>query len=443
MKELCDASEVVTIRDMNLGSQIQSIQHSLDLSDRSLIRPGAEARSHFPYFRSLGPSGGGYLDSAATSQKPDHVLVALYNVLAFNNANVHRGAYELSARATEYYNEARGKVAQFINAETSHNVVFVRGATEGINLVAYALEHTFVPGDTILLTLLEHHSNIVPWQMLAQRRGLKILFADITDDGQLDLEDFKRKVLEGKPKLVACTQLANSLGTVTPIEEVVSVSKNSGATVLVDGSQGACHLGVDVQKLGADFYVFSSHKIYGPTGVGVLYGTSQALATLKPFQGGGDMISFVSVEGSGWADVPQRFEAGTPSFPEAIALGAAVDFISRVDRNDLKAHEHALMLEAEDILKRVPGTKTFGPGAYSGKQSAVISFTVEGIHPHDLATIADEFGVQIRAGNHCAMPTLRRLGVPATARLSFGVYSTSQDLAKLAEALERAKVLFK
>lgn len=428
---------------MNLGSQIQSVQHSIDLSDRSTIRPGLEARSHFPYFRSLGPLGGGYLDSAATSQKPDHVLVTLYNVLAFNNANVHRGAYELSARATEYYNEARGRVARFINAENASTVVFVRGATEGINLVAYALEHTFSPGDTILLTLLEHHSNIVPWQMVAQRRGLKILFADITDDGRLDIDDFKRKLLEGKPKLVACTQLANSLGTITPIDEVVTLSKESGAKVLVDGSQGACHLGVDVQKLGADFYVFSSHKIYGPTGVGVLYGKPEALSIMKPFQGGGDMISFVSVDGSGWAEVPQRFEAGTPSFPEAIALGAAIDFISRVDRKELKTHEHALMLEAEEILKRVPGTRLFGPGADSGHQSAVISFTVEGIHPHDLATIADEFGVQIRAGNHCAMPTLRKLGVPATARLSFGVYSTTQDLAKLSEALERARTLFK
>ncbi len=428
---------------MNLGSQIHPISHDLDPSDRTPIRPGSEARGHFPYFRALGASGGGYLDSAATSQKPDHVLVALYNVLAFSNANVHRGAYELSARATDYYNQARGKVARFINADSPNNVVFVRGATEGINLVAYALEHTLKPGDTILLTLLEHHSNIVPWQMLAQRKGLKILFADITEDGRLDIDDFKKKVLEAKPKVVACTQLANSLGTITPIEDLVSLAKRSGAVVLVDGSQGACHLGIDVEKLGADFYVFSSHKIYGPTGVGVLYGTAEALSTLKPFQGGGDMISYVSVEGSGWAEIPQRFEAGTPSFPEAIALGAAIDFISRVDRKALQAHEHALMLEAEEILKGVPGAKVFGPGAQSGYQSAVVSFTVQGIHPHDLATIADEVGVQLRAGNHCAMPTLRRLGVPATARLSFGVYSTSQDLAKLSEALGRASALFK
>ena len=427
---------------MNLGSPIHSVQHDIDLTSTLEIKPGEDARRHFPYFRSLGSNGGGYLDSAATSQKPDHVLVTLYNVFAFNNANVHRGAYELSSRATEFYGAARSKVAKFLNAPNSNNIVFVRGATEGINLVAYALEHTFKAGDTILLTLLEHHSNIVPWQMLANRKGLKIVFANITDEGLLDLDDFRSKLLEARPRLVACTQLANSLGTITPIEEMVRLSKESGATVVVDGSQGACHLGVNVQSLGADFYVFSGHKIYGPTGIGVLYGTTAALSSLKPFQGGGDMISHVSMEGFATAEIPQRFEAGTPSFPEAIALGAAVDFLSRVDRHTLRQHEHTLMLEAEEILARIPGARVFGPGASSGMQSAVVSFAIDGIHPHDLATIADEFGLQIRAGNHCAMPTLRRLGVPATARLSFGVYSTSQDLAKLEEALERARVLF-
>ena len=415
---------------------------SVDINDSSPISPGEDARRYFPYFRALG-SGGGYLDSAATSQKPDHVLNTLYNVFAFVNANVHRGAYQLSAQATELYDEARATIARFVHAPSPNNIVFVRGATEGINLVAYALEHTFSQGDVILLTLLEHHSNIVPWQMLAQRKGLKVAFVDITDDGRLDMADFHAKLTALKPKLLACTQLANSLGTVTPIEEIVHSAKKIGARVLVDGSQGACHLGVDVQKLGADFYVFSGHKLYGPTGVGVLYGSSEALAALKPFQGGGDMITFVSQEGFGAADIPQRFEAGTPSFPEAIALGAAVKFLTRIEGNALHQHEQELLAMAEDILKKVPSTTIYGPGVASGQHSASLSFTVDGIHPHDLATIADEFGVQIRAGNHCAMPTLRRLGVQATARLSFGVYSTPRDLATLGQALERARALFK
>jgi cysteine desulfurase/selenocysteine lyase len=340
------------------------------------------------------------------------------------------------------YDQARSKIARYIGAGSDRTIVFVRGATEAINLVAYGSEALFNPGDVILLTLLEHHSNIVPWQLLAKRRGLKIEFADITQDGRLDLDDFKRKVVELKPKLVGVTQLANSLGTVTPISEVVAFAKNHGAKVLVDGAQGAVHLGVNVESLGCDYYVFSGHKIYGPTGIGVLYAKPERLEEMQPFQGGGDMISYVSVEGSGWAEIPQRFEAGTPAFPEAIALGAAIDFITSFDPEEVRRYEHELLTNAVEMLRKEPGITLYGPVTTGGEQAAVVSFSIDNVHPHDFATIADTHNVQIRAGNHCAMPTLRRLGVQATARISFGLYSSSEDLIAARDAIRQARAMF-
>jgi cysteine desulfurase/selenocysteine lyase len=366
-------------------------------------------------------------------------------VLSSVNANVHRGAYRLSAQATELYDAARVKVARYINAESERSIIFVRGATEGINLVAMGLEHTFSPGDVVLVSLLEHHSNIVPWHMLAHRRGLKVVFTDITPDGRLDMDDFRTKVKALRPKMVAVTQLANSLGTITPIQDLVRIAHGVGAKVLVDGAQGASHLGVDVQDLGCDFYVFSGHKLYGPTGIGVLYGKPQVLEQLKPVMGGGDMISFVSTEGFGYADIPQRFEAGTPAFPEVIALGTAIDFMSSFSRPALKAHEYELVGSALDMLSAHPGVVVHGPGALHGHRSeqiAVVSFSIDGVHPHDFATIADTHGVQIRAGNHCAQPTLRKLGLNSTARMSFGVYSTADDLAAVSSAISEAQRLF-
>jgi len=402
--------------------------------------PGLKARVHFPFFTE-GP-GGCYLDSAATSQKTVEVLDSLRHTLIHRNANVHRGAYRLSALASELYDEARAKIARYIGASTAQSIVYVRGATEAINLVAYGSEHLFSPGDVILLTLLEHHSNIVPWQMLAKRRGLSVVFCDITPDGRLDLNDFKNKVQTLKPKLVAVTQLANSLGTVTPIEELVSLAQQHGARVLVDGAQGAPHLGVNVEKLGCDYYVFSGHKIYGPTGIGVLYGRQERLEELEPFQGGGDMISYVSTEGSGWAEIPQRFEAGTPAFPEAIALGVAIDFIGRFSREELNRHEKSLVADAVTMLKNEQGITLYGPVTTGGEQATVVSFSIDNVHPHDFATIADTHNVQIRAGNHCAMPTLRRLGVQATVRMSFGVYSCSEDLVAVQAAIREARKMF-
>jgi len=404
-------------------------------------RPGAAARAHFPFFTE-GP-GGCYLDTAATSQKPAVVLDTLRHALVHTNANVHRGAYRLSAIASERYDAARGAIARFIGAPSEKSIVFVRGATEAINLVAYGSESLFQAGDTILLTLLEHHSNIVPWQLLAKRKGVRIEFADITPDGRLDIADFQRKVTVLKPKLVAVTQLANSLGTVTPIAELVSFAQRHGARVLVDGAQGAAHLGVDVQSLGCDFYVFSGHKIYGPTGIGVLYGKPERLAEMQPFQGGGDMIAYVSVEGSGWAEVPQRFEAGTPAFPEAIALGAAIDFVGQFDRAELQRHEHAMVQDAIAMLRDEAGVTLYGPITTGGEQVTVVSFGIDCVHPHDFATIADTHNVQIRAGSHCAMPTLRRLGLQATVRMSFGIYSCPKDLLAVREAIREARTMFR
>jgi cysteine desulfurase/selenocysteine lyase len=416
-----------------------------DTSLHTPLTPGAAARCEFPFF-SEGPAGA-YLDSAATSQKPAQVLDCLRHTMVHLNANVHRGAYRISAEATEAYDGARRKIARYLNAASDSSIVFTRGATESINLVAYGLEHTFKAGDVILLSLLEHHSNIVPWMMLAKRKGMKVVFTEISDSGELDLADYKRKVAELKPALVSITQLANSLGTVTPIAEVVSIAKQHGARVLVDGAQGVVHLGVDVVSLGCDYYVFSGHKMYGPTGIGVLYGAPEALAVLKPFQGGGDMISYVSTDGFGVADIPQRFEAGTPAFHEAIALGAAVDFLNRFNRQEMTQHEQHLVSEGIAMLKGEEGVTVYGPGAHSSSssshnQTSLVTFSIDRVHPHDFATIADTFNVQVRAGNHCAMPTLRRLGVQATARMSFGVYTVPSDLDAVRGAIREARKLF-
>lgn len=402
--------------------------------------PGLKAREHFPFYTE-GP-GGCYLDSAATAQRPKVVIDSLCRTLIHHNANVHRGAYRLSAEASDLYDNARLIVARYIGARSERSIVFVRGATEGVNLVARSTEHLFKQGDVILLSLLEHHSNIVPWQMLAKRKGLKVVFADITDDGQLNVKDFENKLREYKPALVAITQLANSLGTVTPIEDVVRAAHEAGARVLVDGAQGAAHLGVNVEALGCDYYVFSGHKIYGPTGIGVLYARPERLEEMEPFQGGGDMISYVSVEGFGCADIPQRFEAGTPAFPEAIALGAAIEFVNRFSREEMRAHEKSLVTAAVAMLRAEQGITLYGPASVGGEQATVVSFSIDTVHPHDFATIADTHNVQIRAGNHCAMPTLRRLGVQATVRMSFGVYSCQSDLTAVQSAIREARAMF-
>lgn len=412
---------------------------SVSKKNEQLI-PGQSIKKLFPFFTDS--QGISYLDSAATTQKPTAVIESLCDSMSFLNANVHRGAYHLSALASERYLNARKEIAEYIGAASWENLIFVRGATEGINAIARGYEHLLNPGDVILLSLLEHHSNIVPWQMLASRKGALVKFVGITSDGSLDIDDFKAKVSQFSPKIVAITQLANSIGTVTPIKELVEVGRAAGARVVVDGSQGVVHLGVDVDKLGCDFYVFSGHKMYGPTGVGVLYGRRERLEELEPFQGGGDMISFVTVDGFGLADIPQRFEAGTPAFHEAIALGAAVKFLRQFPAELIKKHEAELMQKGWEMLCAEDGVRVYGPGPEGGLQAGAISFEIEGVHPHDFATIADSVNVQVRAGNHCAMPTLAALGVSATIRASFGLYSTEDDLQRLQTAIRKARKMF-
>ena len=404
------------------------------------LTPGESIKGEFPFFAKN--ENISYLDSAATTQKPTAVIESLCDSMRFFNANVHRGAYHLSALASERYLEARKEIAEYIGARSSDNFIFVRGATEGINAIARGYEHLLNPGDVILLSLLEHHSNIVPWQMLASKRGVVIKFVGITGNGSLDVDDFKAKINQFSPKIVSITQLANSIGTVTPIKDLVDISRAAGACVVVDGSQGVVHLGVDVEQLGCDFYVFSGHKMYGPTGIGVLYGRRERLEQLEPLQGGGDMISFVTVDGFGLADIPQRFEAGTPAFHEAIALGAAVRFLRKFPEQIVKKHEAELLQKGWDMLSAEDGVRLYGPGPGGGRQAGAISFEIDGVHPHDFATIADSVNVQVRAGNHCAMPTLHALGVTATVMASFGLYSTEDDLKQLVMAIRKARKMF-
>lgn len=400
---------------------------------------GSAIRTQFPIFSTWPRGHLAYLDTAASSQKPKCVIDRLEHYLSFEHANIHRGAYALSSEATENYERSRNRVAAFLNAPTPKSLVFTRSTTESINLVAYAYEKFFKSGDVILLTLLEHHSNIVPWQLLAKRKGLKIIFADIDAHGALDLNDLQKKLKEYKPKLLAITHVANSLGTVVPLAEIIPLARAQGCKVLVDAAQSVVHMKLDLQALDPDFLVFSGHKLYGPTGIGILYARPGLLDEMDPFQGGGDMISSVTVDGSTWAEAPQKFEAGTPAIAEAIALGTAVDFVDSIGRERIAAHEKRLVEEAFLLLSKEPGVTLYGPITKGLEQSSVLSFNVAGIHPHDLASIGDKHSVQFRAGHHCAMPTLKRLGIPASARISFGVYSCSEDLPPLIETIREAK----
>ena len=400
---------------------------------------GLGIRSEFPiYSRSQGKALA-YLDTAASSHKPRQVIKRLHDYLAYEHANIHRGAYELSAVATANYSAAREKVAKFINAPSQASVIFTRGTTESINLVAQSWGEQIKPGSSILLTLLEHHSNIVPWQLLAKRRGLNLHFADLNDDGSLKLEDFRRLLKEKKPAFVAMTQISNALGSLVPVQELCAEAHQAGALVLVDVAQSVVHSALDVQKLDADFAVFSGHKLYGPTGIGILYGREKLLNQMEPYQGGGGMIRLVTPEGSSWAELPEKFEAGTPSIAEAIAFGTAIDFVNEIGMPRIAAHEDRLFHSALERLLAEPGVHIHGPAASGGRQASIISFTIDGVHAHDFATIADSFNVQLRAGHHCAMPALKRLGIQASIRASFGMYSDTQDVDVLIEAIRAAR----
>jgi cysteine desulfurase/selenocysteine lyase len=382
-----------------------------------------------------------YLDSAATSQKPGVVLEALERYYRESNANVHRGVHSFSERATAAYEGARAKVRDFIHAASAQEIIFTRNATESINLVAYAWGlSTLRPGDEIVLTEMEHHSNIVPWQMVAERQGARVRYIPVTEDGLLDLDAYDKLLDSGRVRFVGVVHVSNVLGTINPVAEIVRRAHAAGALALVDAAQSVPHMAVDVQALDADFFAFSGHKMAGPTGIGVLYGKRDVLDAMPPFLGGGSMISSVTLERTTYADVPQKFEAGTPAIAQAIGLGAAADYLSGVGMEAIHQHESALVGYAMQQLSQIPGLKIFGPRAEL--RSGVISFTMTGIHPHDVAQGLDSAGIAVRAGHHCAMPLHEKFGLLATVRASFYLYNTSGEVDHLVEALDKVRALF-
>ena len=394
-------------------------------------------RKDFPIF----DTGIAFLDSANTSQKPRVVTDAMMDYFHRYNANIHRAAYKIAEEATERYEATREKVRAFINAASTKEIIFTRGTTEAINLVAYSWGRKHVrPGDLIVLTILDHHSNIVPWQILAAATGARIEYVDIDERGELRQDQFE-SLLKRSPRLVAFGQVSNALGTINPAYEMVKAAKAAGATVLVDGAQGAPHHGGDVRELGCDFYAFSGHKMLGPTGIGILYGRRQVLETMDPFQAGGDMIKTVRLEGATYNDLPWRFEAGTQAIGEAIGLGAAVDYLSGLGMDAVRAHEQEITEYAYEALSELDGLTLYGPSP--SHRAGVISFALEGVHPHDLATIADRDQVCLRAGHHCAMPLMTRLGVAATARASFYVYTQKDEVDRLVSSIKEAQRIFK
>jgi cysteine desulfurase / selenocysteine lyase len=409
---------------------------------QATARSAADIRQDFPILaRQVHNKPLVYLDSTASSQKPRAVLEAMDEYYHMYNANVHRGVYEISEEATARMERARVKVARFINARQSKQVIFTRNTSESINLVAYSWGSANIQaGDLILLTEMEHHSNLVPWQLLALRTGARLEFIPVTDDGQLRL-DVYAQLLEQKPKLVAFTHMSNVLGTINPVREMVASAHAAGALALVDAAQSVPHLLVDVQELNVDFLCFSGHKMLGPTGIGVLYGKRELLEEMPPFMGGGDMIRTVHLRESTWNDLPWKFEAGTPAIAEAIGLGAAVDYLSALGMENVVRHEQEITAYALQQLQALPELTIYGPEA--SKRGGVVSFTLGDIHPHDLASILDqEVGVAIRAGHHCAQPLMERYGLSATARASFYVYTTPMDIDVLVDGLRKAQRIF-
>jgi cysteine desulfurase / selenocysteine lyase len=382
-----------------------------------------------------------YLDSAATSQKPAAVIDAMDHYYRHSNANVHRGVYRLAQEATDLFEGARARVAAFTGADAA-TTIFTRNATEAINLVAYAWGREHVgAGDVVLITQMEHHSNIVPWQLLCQETGAELRYLDVADDGTLSLDQLDEELAGGRVKLAAFAHISNVLGTINPVAEMVARVRAAGATSLIDGSQGVPQLPVDVSAIEADFYAWTGHKALGPTGIGVLHGRRDVLEAMRPFLGGGDMIRTVDFQESTWNDLPWKFEAGTSMIAEAVGLGSAVDYLSSLGMERVRAHEHQLTAYALERLAELESLRVIGPADADGR-GGVISFELRGVHPHDVAELLDRDNVCIRAGHHCAMPLMRRLGVPATARASFGPYNTRADVDALVDSLGRARDLF-
>ncbi len=380
-----------------------------------------------------------YLDNAATTQKPRSVIDAVSRYYEQENANIHRGVHWLSEQGTRAYEEARGKVQRFLNARESREIVFTRGATEAINLVAQSLGRAKVgAGDEVLITWMEHHSNIVPWQMLCGEKGATLKVAPIDDRGELVVGEFE-KLLSPRTKIAAFAHASNALGTINPVKALVAMCRARGVTTLVDGAQAVQHRAVDVQELDSDFYVFSGHKVYGPTGIGALYGKAPLLDAMAPWQGGGDMILSVTFEKTIYNTVPHKFEAGTPHISGALGLGAAIDFVTRVGIGAIGRHEQELLDHGVKVIGGVAGVKLIGTAR---EKAAVISFTLDGVHPHDVGTILDREGIAIRTGHHCAQPVMERFGIPATVRVSLGCYNTKDEIDAVAAALEKVRKVF-
>jgi cysteine desulfurase/selenocysteine lyase len=381
-----------------------------------------------------------YLDNAASAQKPSAVVEAERRVYETCYANIHRGVHWLSVHATDAYDAAREKARALVNAAAAHEIVFVRGTTEAVNLVAQTFGRQRVgPGDEILITGLEHHSNIVPWQILCEEKGARLVVAPIDDSGEVDLAAMERLVSR-RTKLVSVAHLSNALGTVLPIRRIVEMAHARGVPVLVDGAQAAPRMPVDVRALDCDFYAFSSHKIYGPTGVGVLYGKTALLEAMPPYQGGGDMIRSVTFEKTTFNDLPYKFEAGTPNIAGGIAFGAALDYVTALGLSAIAAHEHDLLTYATEAVSAIPGLRIIGTAR---EKAGVLSFVLEGVHPHDIGTVLDREGIAIRTGHHCAQPVMDRYGVPATARASFGLYNTRDEVDAFVAAIHKAIGMFR
>ena len=395
----------------------------------------AEIKKDFPIFSD---SDLVYLDNAATTQKPQSVLNDVDSLYKEANANVHRALYSLGSKATERFENSRKKVAKYIGANSEKEIVFTSGTTESINLLARSIGNTLKPGDEILISEMEHHSNIVPWQMTAQRTGATLKYLSIKETGELDISN-PEKYFTSNTKIISLTHMSNVLGTINPIKKLSAKAHQVGAIMIVDGAQGASHLPVDVKELGCDFYAFSGHKMLGPTGIGVIWGKTEYLEEMDPFMGGGEMINTVTMESSTWNDIPYKFEAGTPNFAQAVGLGAAIDYLQNIGMDNIATHEQMLIKYALGKLNQIDGLKIHGSAKDRG---GVISFNIDGIHPHDLAQFLNEDNIAIRVGHHCAQPLLKTLGETATARLSFYIYNDESDVDKFCESLETIKNYF-
>lgn len=380
-----------------------------------------------------------YFDNGATSQKPQSVIDTIVKYYQEENSNIHRGVHTLSQEATSAYEEVRKKVQKFINAKYDHEVIFTSGTTGGINLVASAFGQKMIRrGDEIIITAMEHHSNIVPWQMLCERKGAKLKVVPITKDGELDVEAFK-KLISPKTEFISLVHVSNSLGTINPIKEIIDIAHRQSIPVLIDGAQAIHHMSVDVQELDCDFYVFSAHKMYGPTGVGVLYGKEELLNEMSPYQGGGDMIKSVTFEKTTYNDLPHKFEAGTPNIAGGMALGASIDFINTIGFDFISAHEAELSRFAASELSNIKGLRFIGTAK---EKAGLVSFVLDGIHPYDTGVILDKLGIAVRTGHHCTQPVMNFFEVPGTVRASFAVYNTKQEVVKLVEGIDRVKRMF-